>query len=83
AYTFIHVESEVLGAAVARRSQSCPPKLFKMISSSKQQEQQPQQQKEAGPPEANQGHHSQPPSRLSTEQKLQVHQRGQCRPCSF
>ncbi|CAE8646329.1 unnamed protein product, partial [Polarella glacialis] len=91
ANTFIHVEFEDVGAAVARRSQSCPPRLFKVISSSKQQPQpQPQQQKEAGRPEAKQESVASAkhvglasPSRLSAEQKLQVHQRGLCRPCSF
>ncbi|CAE8733932.1 unnamed protein product [Polarella glacialis] len=84
ANTFIHVESEDVGAAVARRSQSCPPRLFKVISSSKQQPQpqpqpQPQQQKEAGRPEAKQESVASAkhvglasPSRLSAEQKLQA-----------
>ncbi|CAE8600949.1 unnamed protein product, partial [Polarella glacialis] len=70
--TFIHVESDDMGAAVARRSHSCPPKLCRVFSSSKQQLQQPQEQKEAGGGASRQGQVGlASPSRLSTEQKLQ------------
>ncbi|CAE8733931.1 unnamed protein product, partial [Polarella glacialis] len=94
ANTFIYVESQEPDAFVARRSASSPPKIFKVISSSKQQ-----QQKEAVHTETNHGgvasaEHvgSESPSRSSIQQqqqqktqqqKLQAHQRGQCRPCSF
>ncbi|CAE8615616.1 unnamed protein product [Polarella glacialis] len=78
--TFIHIEHADPDAFVARRSVSCPPKLFGVISSSK----------EAFSPEANQGGVASAehvglvsPSGLSTERKLQAHQLGQCRPCGF
>ncbi|CAE8591326.1 unnamed protein product [Polarella glacialis] len=83
ANTCIHVKSQDPDAFVARRSASSPNKMFKVISPSKQQ-----QQSEAVRPEANQGGVAaaehvglESPSRLSTEQKLQAHQVGLCRPC--
>ncbi|CAE8605250.1 unnamed protein product [Polarella glacialis] len=78
--TFIHVEHAQPDAIVARRSVSCPPELFKAITPSRA----------AVRPEATQGGVASAehvglvsPRRLSTEEQLQDHQLGQCRPYGF